>query len=140
MSSVARSEHRSRVLISIRGHVAIVYCVGTLDRLVVEDISDRVRALTCEGVRGIVCSLERVSHIHFQALEPLLGLHQQLLEAGGRMVFSDVSAYLRQILDFGGVPAHVAVLPEKLQAVEDLLETLPADDCTSAASVQQSFF
>jgi anti-anti-sigma factor len=124
MSSV-RSVHRSRVLISIRGPVAIIYCVGTLDRLIVNDLCDRVRALTFEGVRGIVCSLERVDYIHYQALDQILALHEQMLEVDGRLVLTDASPYLTQILDFGGIPARMAVQAEKRRAVEELLETLP---------------
>ena len=140
MSAVSTS--RSRVLVSIRGSVAVAYCIGTLDRLAVEELSQRVRALVFDGVWGFVCSLERVNHIHFQALQGLIALHQMVREAGGRMLLSDASPYLRQILEFGGVPARVSVLPEKNLAVDELLENHGLG-CSAAAplpGVQQTFF
>lgn len=121
MSRAARAARSSRVLISIRGHLAIAYCVGTLDRSAVEDLLDRVRSLAAQGVRGVVCSLERVSHIHFQALEALLRLQQALEADGGRFVLADASPYLRQILDFGGVPRQVTLASDKHAAVWEIL-------------------
>ena len=111
--------------------MAIAYCVGTLDRPTVEDLLGRVRGLAAQGVRGFVCSLERVSHIHFQALDPLVRLQRAAEDAGGKIVFADASPYLRQILDFGGVPQHVAVVLDKhaavwsLQQTDDALATQP---------------
>jgi anti-anti-sigma regulatory factor len=121
--------------------VAVAYCIGTLDRLAVEDLSERVRALVYDGVWGFVCSLERVNHIHFQALQGLIALHQMVREAGGRMLLSDASPYLRQILEFGGVPARVSVMPEKNGAVDELLGN-QVPDCSVAPlpGVQQTFF
>ena len=110
----------SRILISIRGSMAIAYCVGTLDRPTVEELLDRIRGLAAQGVRGFVCSLERVSHIHFQALDPLVRLQRAAADSGGRIVFADASPYLRQILDFGGVPRHVALALDTHAAVWSL--------------------
>ena len=135
---VQTKPRRSRVLLSIQAPVAVAYCFGTLDRAVVDDLADRVRALTFDGVRGVVCSLERVSHIHFQALEPLVNLHRLLLEAGGRLVLAGASPYLKQILDFGGIPGQLAVIPDKAEAVHELLASLPSTTSESSASVQQS--
>ena len=138
MARAARTERRSRVLISIRTPVAVAYCLGTLDRGVVQDLEGRVRALLFEGVRGIVCSLERVEHIHFQALEPLVDLHRLVVDAGGRFLLAGASPYLKQILDFGGIPGRVAVAPDRLGALQELLETLAAPAAAATASVQQS--
>ena len=88
----------------------------------VEDLLDRARYLASQGVRGFVCSLERVQHIHFQALDPLLRLHRTLQASGGRIVLTDASPYLRQILDFGGIPRHLALVADKHQAVWQLLQ------------------
>jgi hypothetical protein len=121
MSRAARTARSSRVLVSIRGQLAIAYCVGTLDRLLVDDLADRVLVLVAHGVRGFVCSLERVSHIHFQALDPLLELQRAVESAGGRIVLSDASPYLRQILDFGGIPRQVTMAVDTHQAVGQLL-------------------
>ena len=88
----------------------------------VEDLLDRARHLASQGVRGFVCSLERVQHIHFQALDPLLRLHKTLQANGGRIVLTDASPYLRQILDFGGVPRHLALVADKHQAVWQLMQ------------------
>jgi len=109
------------VLISIRTPVAVAYCLGTLDRGAIQELGTRVRALLFEGVRGIVCSLERVEHIHFQALEPLVDLQRLVVEAGGRFLLAGASPYLQQILDFGGVPGRVAMVPATFAAVEELL-------------------
>lgn len=119
----------SRVLISIHGTMAIAYCVGTLDRPAVEDLLGRVRGLAAQGVRGFVCSLERVGHIHFQALDPLVRLERAVHDSGAKIVFADASPYLRQILDFGGVPRHVAVVLDKHAAVWSLQQP---DDALAA--------
>jgi hypothetical protein len=89
----------------------------------VEDLLDRVRSLASQGVRGFVCSLERVQHIHFQALDPLLRLQRVLQTTGGRIVLADASPYLRQILDFGGVPRQVTLVSDTHQAVWQLRQT-----------------
>ncbi len=122
MSRVVRSAPSSRVLMSIRGPLAIAYCVGTLDRSMVDDLIDRVQGLAAQGVRGFVCSLERVGHIHVQALGPLLRLQRQIEARGGRIVLSDASPYLRQILDFGGIPQRVSMARDKHEAVGELLQ------------------
>lgn len=140
MGSEARLAHRSRLLVSIQGNVAVAYCFGTLDRSVVEDLSERARALTFDGVRGLVCSLERVSHIHFQALDPILALHQLMIAADGRLLMAGASSYLRQILDFGGVPEQVPLLVDSNQALECLLAGGRAGEETVGAGAQQSFF
>jgi hypothetical protein len=111
---------QARILISIRGDMAIAYCVGTLDRITVEELLDRVRGLAAQGVRGFVCSLERVSHVQFHAIEPLLKLQRVVAAQGGRIVCADASPYVRQILDFGGVPRHLAVLEHTHEAVWSL--------------------
>jgi len=107
---------------SIRGPLAIAYCVGTLDRSMVDDLFDRVLGLAAQGVRGFVCSLERVSHIHLQALGPLVKLQRQIEARGGRIVLADASPYLKQILEFGGIPRQVALVRDKHQAVGELLQ------------------
>ena len=124
----------SRLLISIRGSMAIAYCVGTLDRLTVEELLDRTSGLAAQGVKGFVCSLERVSHIHFHAFDPLLRLHLEIESRGGKIVFTDASPYLRQILDFGGVPRRVAVVDDKHEAVWSLLHAEEALAAQHAAS------
>jgi len=111
----------SRILISIHGSMAIAYCVGTLDRNAVEALLGRIRGLAAQGVKGFVCSLERVNHIHFRAFDSLLSLHRTVESQGGRLVFSDASPYVRQILDFGGVPRHVSLTDDKHAAVWSLL-------------------
>jgi anti-anti-sigma factor len=126
--------------VSIQGNVAVAYCIGTLDRAVVEDLSERTRTLTFDGVRGLVCSLERVSHIHFQALDAILGLNQIMNAAGGRLVLAGASPYLRQILDFGGIPEHVPVALASGQALGQLQSGLHEAGALVGASVQQSFF
>ena len=118
-ASAARS---SRVLISIRGPLAIAYCVGTLDRSRVHELCDRVIELAAMGVHGIVCSLERTTHIHFQALDPLVRLQAAVESRGARLVLADASPYLRQILDFGGVPRQVSLVEDKHTAVSSLLQ------------------
>jgi len=140
MGSEARLAHRSRLLVSIQADVAVAYCYGTLDRSVVEDLSERAEALTFEGVRGLVCSLERVSHIHFQALDSILKLQKTMQAAGGRLLMAGASSYLRQILDFGGVPEQVPLLEDSNQAVEFLLSDNPEADELLGAGVQQSIF
>jgi hypothetical protein len=127
--SRGRRTPSSRILISIRGHMAIAYCSGTLDRIAVEDLLDRVRGLAAQGVRGFVCSLERVSHVHFHAIEPLLRLQKMVAAEGGRIVCTDASPYVRQILDFGGVPRHLAVL----EHMDDAVWSLRHADATLAA-------
>lgn len=128
--SRGRRSASSRILISVRGHMAIAYCTGTLDRIAVEDLLDRVRGLAAQGVRGFVCSLERVSHVHFHAIEPLLQLQRVVAAEGGQIVCTDASPYVRQILDFGGVPRHLAVLEHMQDAVWKLRN---ADTSTLAA-------
>jgi len=137
MARTARTERRSRVLISIRTPVAVAYCLGTLDRGVVQDLGGRVRTLLFEDVRGFLCSLERVEHIHFQALEPLVDLHRFVVDAGGRFVLAGASPYLKQILDFGGVPGRVDLAPDTLAALQELRGS-PSVGVLAAASVQQS--
>ncbi|UCE02295.1 MAG: STAS domain-containing protein [Candidatus Latescibacterota bacterium] len=134
----ARRTQRSRVLITIRGSVAVAYCLGTLDRSVVDDLAARLRTLAFDGVRGVVLALERTTHIHFQALEPLTALHRLMREAGGRLVLAGASPYLKQILDFGGVPGQVSVVPDRLEAIQELSGTLPVEGSVSMTSVQQS--
>jgi hypothetical protein len=134
MSRGGRTARSSRVLISIRGSLAIAYCDGILDRPAVEDLFDRARALASQGVRGFVCSLERVHHIHFQALDPLLRLEKTLHAAGGRFVLTDASPYLRQILDFGGIPRQVHLASDKQQAVWQLQQAEEALHVQSSAS------
>lgn len=140
MGRETRFAHRSRLLVSIQGSSAVAYCFGTLDRSVVEDLSERARALTFDGVRGLVCSLERVSHIHFQALDGLLGLHQMMSAAGGRLLLAGASPYLRQILDFGGIPEQVPVVPASVEARAQLQSGFDRDEGLAGASIQQSFF
>ena len=137
MARTARTERRSRVLISIRTPVAVAYCLGTLDRGVVQDLGGRVRTLLYEDVRGFLWSLERVEHIHFQALEPLVDLHRFVVDAGGRFVLAGASPYLKQILDFGGVPGRVELVPDTLAALQELRGS-PSVAVLAAASVQQS--
>lgn len=134
MSRAGQKARGSRVLVSIRGPLAIAYCVGTLDRLAVEDLVDRLRGLASQGVRGFVCSLERVHHIHFQALDPLLRLQQALRSTGGRLVLADASPYLRQILDFGGVPRQVRLAGDTSEAVYSLLQSEDALEMQTSAS------
>ena len=122
MTRVGRKVRTSRVLVSVRGSLAIAYCEGTLDRSSIEDLVDRLRGLASQGVRGFVCSLERVHHVHFQALDPLLRMQQTLQASGGKLVLVDASPYVRQILDFGGVPRHVTMAEDKHQAVWQVLQ------------------
>jgi anti-anti-sigma factor len=140
MARVQTTARRSRVLLSIQGPVAIAYCLGTLDRAVVEDLAHRLREMAFDGVRAVVCSLDRVSHIHFQALEPLVGLHRTLLGVGGGLVLSGASPYLKQILDFGGIPGQIPVASSRVEAVKGLLDSLPLAAGESAARVQRSLF
>jgi anti-anti-sigma regulatory factor len=116
----ASAARTSKILISIHGPLAIAYCIGTLDRSRVGELCDRVLELAAMGVHGIVCSLERTSHIHFQALDPLVRLQQAIEARGARLVLADASPYLRQILDFGGVPRSVSLLEDKHAAVFSL--------------------
>lgn len=139
MGREARFAHRSRLLVSIQGDVAVAYCYGTMDRAVVEDLRERARALILDGVRGIVCSLERVSHIHFQALDSFLELQQSMSATGAQLLLAGASPYLRQILDFGGVPEQVPVLPASAMAVEQLLSGVPGADELVSGNLQQSF-
>lgn len=125
MARVQTRARRSSLLLSIQGQVATAYCVGTLDRDTVDELAERVRSLGFDGVRAVVCSLERVSHIHFQALEPLVSLHRMLLGVGGRLVLCGASPYLKQILDFGGVPEQIMMVADKVEAVRELLGSLP---------------
>ena len=122
MPRATRRAPASRVLMSVRGPLAIAYCVGTLDRSMVDALFDRVLGLAAQGVRGFVCSLERVRHIHLQALGPLLKLQRQVEARGGRIVLADASPYLKQILEFGGIPRQVALVRDKHQAVGELLQ------------------
>ena len=138
MARAQSTARRSRVLLSIQGPVVVAYCLGTLDRSAVDDLADRVRALAFEGVRAVICSLERVSHIHFQALEPLVGLHRLLRDSGGRLVLTGASPYLMQILDFGGIPGQVDVAADKSEAIRGLLDSLPSAKAGSTVNVQQS--
>ena len=124
---MGRTVRGSRVLVSIRGSLAIAYCVGTLDRLAVEDLVDRLRGLATQGVRGFVCSLERVHHIHFQALDPLMRLQRALQATGGKLVLADASPYLKQILDFGGVPRQVRLAGDTHEAVWQVLGGAPPE-------------
>lgn len=133
MARAARSSS-SRILISIHGSMAIAYCVGALDRNAVEDLLDRMRGLAAQGVKGFVCSLERVNHIHFRAFDSLLSLHHAIEMQGGKLVFSDASPYVRQILDFGGVPQHVSLTDDKHAAVWSLLHTGVAFEAHPTAS------
>jgi len=93
-----------------------------MDRSRVNELCDRVLELAALGVKGIVCSLERTSHIHFQALDPLVRLQHAVEAHGGRMMLADASPYLRQILDFGGVPRLVSLVEDKHTAVSSLLQ------------------
>jgi hypothetical protein len=138
MARAAQAARRARILISVTSPVAVAYCLGTLDRRAVEDLAARVRGLLFEGVRGFVCSLERVEHIHFQALEALLGLHGLVADAGGRLVLAGASPYLQQILDFGGIPGRVRVAPNKMGAVQELHESLSPEAAAVPAGVQPS--
>jgi anti-anti-sigma factor len=126
------------VLISIDGAVAVAYCAGTLDRRSVEELSERLRSLVFSGVRGVVCSLERVEHVHFQALDRLVDLHRLLRAAGGRLVLAGASPYVRQILDFGGIPAQLDVVDGRLEAMMAMRLQAPGASGTNAASVQPS--
>ena len=137
MARAAQAPQRARILISVRNPVAVAYCLGTLDRRAVEDLAARVRGLLFEGVRGFVCSLERVEHIHFQALETLVSLHRLVADAGGRVILAGASPYLQQILDFGGIPGRVRVTPDRLGAVQELHDSL-APGTAPVASVQPS--
>jgi len=114
------------VLVSVRGALAIAYCAGTLDRPTVDELVDRLRMLASQGVRGFVCSLERVHHVHFQALDPLLRLQRAVQALGGRLVLVEASPYVRQILDFGGVPRHLSVADDKSQAICQVLQETEA--------------
>lgn len=138
MTGPNRNGQRLRVLISIQGSVAVAYCSGTLDRRGVDELAGRVRSLLFAGVRGVVCSLERVEHVHFQALGLLVELHRLLLSAGGKLVLAGASPYVRQILDFGGVPSQVTVAPGRLEALEEMLATAPVAAVAGAPSVQPS--
>jgi anti-anti-sigma factor len=122
MSRAGGKVRTSRVLVSVRGALAIAYCAGTLDRSTVDELVDRLRMLASQGVRGFVCSLERVHHVHFQALDPLLRLQRSVQALGGRLVLVEASPYVRQILDFGGVPRHVSVADDKQQAIWQVLQ------------------
>jgi hypothetical protein len=75
-----------------------------------------------------------VHHIHFQALDPLLRLQQSLKTAGGRLVLSDASPYLRQILDFGGVPRQVRLAGDTSEAVYALMQSEDALEMQTSAS------
>jgi len=99
-----------------------------------DDLFGRALGLAAQGVRGFVCSLERVSHIHLQALGPLLKMQHQIEARGGRLVLADASPYLKQILDFGGVPRRVSVVRDKQQAMGKLLQ--PAARASESRSWQ----
>lgn len=126
MSRTGGRVRTSRVLVSVRGALAIAYCAGTLDRSTVDELVDRLRMLASQGVRGFVCSLERVHHVHFQALDPLLRLQRAVQAMGGRLVLVEASPYVRQILDFGGVPRHLSVADDKQQAICQVLQETDA--------------
>ena len=126
------------MLISIDGAVAVAYCAGTLDRRSVEELAERLRSLVFSGVRGVVCSLERVEHVHFQALDRLVDLHRLLRAAGGRLVLAGASPYVKQILDFGGIPAQVHVVDGRLEAMTAMRMQVPEASAIAEASVQPS--
>lgn len=118
MAGSRRASQRLRVLISIQGPVAVVHCAGTLDRRSVDEVATRLRPLLFDGVRGVVLNLERVEHVHFQALALLVELHRLVRGCGGRFVLAGASPYVRQILDFGGVPAQVTLAGSRGEGVE----------------------
>lgn len=138
MAGSERAGQRLRVLISIQGPVAVAYCAGTLDRRSAEELGARLRPLLFAGVRGVVCALDKVEHVHFQALELLIELHRLVRAAGGRFVLAGATPYVRQILDFGGVPGQVTVAASRGQAVEELMTAMPSVPLAVATSVQPS--
>ncbi|HZL85066.1 MAG TPA: STAS domain-containing protein [Candidatus Krumholzibacteria bacterium] len=138
MAGSERAGQRLRVLISIQGPVAVAYCAGTLDRRSAEELGARLRPLLMGGVRGVVCALDRVQHVHFQALELLIELHRLVRAAGGQFVLTGATPYVRQILDFGGVPRQVTVMASRGQAIEELMTALPSEPLAVATSVQPS--
>ena len=138
MAGSERAGQRLRVLISIQGPVAVAHCAGTLDRRSVDELATRVRPLLFAGVRGVVCALERVEHVHFQALELFVELHRLVRSAGGHFILAGATPYVRQILDFGGVPAQVTVSASRGEAVEALQAELPPAAAAARSSVQPS--
>lgn len=133
-----RAGQRLRVLISIQGPVAVVHGAGTLDRRSVDDLATRLRPLLFAGVRGVVLSLERVEHVHFQALELLIELHRLVRASGGRFALAGASPYVRQILDFGGVPAQVTLVASRTEAVERVQAAWAVTPADAVSSVQPS--
>ena len=138
MAGSKSAGQRLRVLISIQGPVAVVHCAGTLDRRSVDEVATRLRPLLFAGVRGVVLSLERVEHVHFQALELLVELHRLVRGSGGRFVLGGASPYVRQILDFGGVPAQVTLAASRGEAVEMVHSAWAGVGAEAVASVQPS--
>ena len=138
MAGSTRAGQRLRVLISIRGPVAVVHCAGTLDRRSVDEVATRLRPLLFAGVRGVVLALERVEHVHFQALALLVELHRLVRGGGGRFVLAGASPYVRQILDFGGVPAQVTLVASRSEAVTLVQSTWAETAAVASPSVQPS--
>jgi len=59
------------------------------------------------------------------------------VDAGGRFLLAGASPYLKQILDFGGVPGRVELVPDTVAALQELRGN-PSVGMLAAASVQQS--
>ncbi|MBI3115250.1 MAG: STAS domain-containing protein [Candidatus Kerfeldbacteria bacterium] len=101
----------SRLFITVEARrLALVRPIGTVDRDMVNRLDSRLQPILASGIRNVVLSFKRTSHIHFQALGELIALHERLEAGGCQFRIIGVSPYLEQILAFGGIVGVIPIL------------------------------
>jgi len=86
------------------------------------DSVERVAACLLElirdkGARKVVLDFERVESLTSAMLGKLAFLHSEVEAAGGRLVFCNVGAFLREIFTLCGLPAQIPLVSDEPAAL-----------------------
>lgn len=106
-----------------RGEVTVVRFTRRtiLDPETIAGVGDQLLGLVAEGgVRKFAVDFGRVESLTSAMLGRLVGLHQAVAAAGGRLAFCHVDPFLMHIFTICKVPEAVPVLPDLEAALRHL--------------------
>lgn len=98
------STQPSRLDLSQNGDRTLV-AVGVVDSHTADDLLERLRALGVDG--DITLDLQGVEFIDSSGLRTVVTVHQELDDAGARLVLTQVSPSVTRLLEITGLRDHL---------------------------------
>ncbi|HWP44240.1 MAG TPA: STAS domain-containing protein [Blastocatellia bacterium] len=109
---------RSRIV----DDAAVIYPGSYLNQLRGEDIEVECRDLLAQGVRRLVINFHETELINSMGISFLIGVIEAIREAGGRLVFANLSATNRELFEMLGLLSHVHIEDTEERALAHLRE------------------